>query len=287
MKVVDVVASNNGFNGNFPASAMDGAAAWTKNTDASFEISYTGWDAEHNNLKWGFAKYAPTEARKGIAGTNVTATPGFVPVDCRRSVGISAYGTNGKAFALDTAKVLTDSTVTFTAPAAKAGFAIDAYLDGELYAGDVAAATAMNFAIAASDLTADADIKVEFKYRALGANIIGIQKADDNTIRILAGASNLDLENDTLGFTVMMNYWGVDSNVMEYECEFVYEAVTVDGAVKTAASYGYDYLFALHINNAPLDALESDLFIYAEAYLNGEPSPIGAVEFTFSPAAAE
>ena len=275
--------NGDGFMGHMPLVSMNADAYNKPATDHSYEINYSGWYAEapHASIQWGFAKYRTDMARKNAAGADVYATPGFVPVDCRRTVDVTLVK-DGKTEGIQGARLLTDSTVTFTAPAAKAGFAIDAYLGGALYAEDVTAETAVAFAIDGEKLTNASNIDVEFKYRALGANIIGIQKADDNTIRILAGVSNLDLENDTLGITFIANYWGVDSDTIEYECAYVYTAVTVDGAVKTAASYGYDYLFALHINNAPLDALESDLIITAEANLNGEPSPIGSVEFTFS-----
>jgi hypothetical protein len=197
---------------------------------------------------------------------------------------ITTIDSNGNTQAAYAGRFLTESTVTVTSPAEVAGKKIQVFVNGALYRDDVPAKTAIDVTFTAEQMTNGAASTIEFRYRATAPAIIGIQQSDENTVRILAGISDLDLEEDVLGFNVLMTYDGGEA-LLEATCEYVYKSVTVDGKSVTAESLGYDWLFALHFVNVPLDDLASDLVIIAEATMNGESSVTGSVEFTFPVAA--
>jgi hypothetical protein len=129
-------------------------------------------------------------------------------------------------------------------------------------------------------MTNSAASTIEFRYRESAPKIIGIQKSDANTVRVLAGVSDLDLENDTLGFNILVNY-AEQSSTQTYNCKYVYKSVTVNDVNTSAESLGYEHLFALHITDIPFDALANELIITVEATINGEASVTGSQQFKF------
>ncbi len=280
----NTVANINGdeFLGHYPNAGLFGNGAWTTSNNASYEVCYSGWyvDAPTANIQWGFQKYGPTNERTGINGTKVLATPGFVPVDCRRQATIMVDG-NAVANA-----VYTDATVTATSPKAQMGYTIQLYVDGE-YVRDVEAETEVTVSFTAAEMTNAATHSVEFKEYATDPIICRARFAKETgTIQLIAGINNLNLDEDTIGFNIAIDYNG-QTGMAEYTCQYVYKEITdIEHGSRTADYFGFDYLFALQITNTPAVAAATedtaDLVIYVEAVKNGESSSQGAMIYYFT-----
>lgn len=253
------------FQTNFPKSAL-GDGSFELSENKSYEISYTGWEAEHANLQWGFQKYSPKMVRKNAAGEDVYATPGYVPEDCRRAIDVSVTDLTGTT-SMVIGKFLTEKKISIATPT-KVGFATQIWLDGTLL--QTATAETTEITLTAAQMT-NASHEIEVKYYRAEPQVIGFQKsaldADGNyTLRILAGATSLDFEE--LGFQITAEMFDGEmvSAPKTYYVQYVYTSVTstVDGVetTVTAESLGYKYLFAVHITgiDGTADGTEEDMF---------------------------
>ena len=275
------------YKSNWPVNAHDVGTASTNphyaiNTDKSYEINYSGWingyavqnvDFDHTNIKWGFPKYGPNETRKNAVGEDVYATPGYVPVECRRvqhATVVAADGTSSKLI-LNPGYTATVSVAT----PKKTGYAAQVWVDGVMVVAE-AAGTVTDVTIAATNAERHT---VEVKYHRDGSYFIGFQKsevAEDGTytLRLLAAINDPDAY-ESFGFNILMTWdGGWESKEVSTEAGYVYEAVTAytdgDATVVTAADYGFEYLYALHIKNVPSDIEDLEIYASATYTVNGE-----------------
>ena len=236
-----------GFAGNIPLKACNPKGDYATNGDKSFEISYYGWLGGSETLKFGFAKYSPSELRDGKY-----ATPGYVPEDCRRSIDVTVDG----------AAKLTDAAaftaVTFDTPSYN-GYDTQVWIDGKYYM-DATAAT-MTLSLGSS-----ADIEVKYYRDETLPLLVGYQLSeydeenDTYSLRILAVVNDIEAL-DNLGFAIQSGR-GSSKVEIAYEVGYVYEQVTVyedgDATLVTPKDMkGYElfnYFYALHIENIPADS---------------------------------
>lgn len=272
---------------NVPQDALGSSAIFGTNTDKSYEIDYSGWVNayaqqekyfEHTNLKWGFSLYQPNDTRKNAAGEDVYATPGFVPVECRRVQTATVTAVDGTV----SHPILNphyDNTISVATPK-KTGYAVQVWVDGELAIEDATGAVT-DITFTADEVKANTRHTVEVKYFREGPMWIGYQKSavDEDgfyTLRLLAAVNDPD-SFDTFGFQISAEWdGGIESKSVDFEAGYVYKSVTAytdgDATEVTAESYGFDYLYAVHIKNISVDDAEDLKFIATVTYtLNGVP----------------
>lgn len=246
---------------SYPATGLGGNMAL--NTDSSFEISYSGWvntyaqqavDFDHTNLKWGFTKVNAGVARKGIAGNDVYTTPGYLPAEARR---VATVNVNTE----DEARVVNTHTGFTISTPEKKGYETQIWVNGVLLKGVEIGKVTTTLSVAHS-----ADIEVKYYRDETVPYFCGYQlsEVDEENgtydIRLLAAINDVEALNEkgiNLGFDVLV--LGDADKMIAYEVGYVYEKVSVyengDATLKTAAELGYDfeYMFALHIKNVPVD----------------------------------
>ncbi len=246
----------------------------------SVEISYWGFGVDGSSSAMGFMKINGTETRPGADGEDVYATPGYVGEELRPSVTISVYDeSTGET---DTKYGTFMSEWTLEDPERPGyeflGYQLegsDEYLDGVYMS--------------------ENGLKVTVAYKRVAPIFVGAQVSEMNegkyTVRLLGGLVHGDV--DGVGFKYSYSYVNENGKTVEVEektylCQYVYTAVNVAGVPVQADDMGFDYLFALHVNNIP-EAVESidfkvsvftikDKFdnepVYGEEQLITVPAPV-------------
>lgn len=238
--------------GEFPIGTKLNAAK------ASVEISYSDWnDVNGSSSKAGFMKYNSDEERPGADGEGTLATPGYVPEACRAAVSVKvkyADGSEGTEYGRFMAML------KLTVP-------------------EVSGCTFLGYRVNGADalvnevfMSADG-MSVELVYEQVAPKFLGYQIApvagEGSTwsIRLLGGVHRFDVES--VGFEYTYSYVNENGKTVTvtdtYQCEYVYTAVTVSGAEKTADELGTEYLFALHISDIPQSV--SEIRIEAKSFL--------------------
>lgn len=251
--------------GNWPAGALVGVGSATTG-NKSAEVEYYGMLKTGAYNIMGFGRKA-TAARSALDGTQVYATPGYVPVEYRADIDLDFTAADGKTSKIYATRMSNEITVPVTK---KTGYMTQVWVDGVLVVED-AKGTEVTVPTAQA-ITGTYTPNVEVKYYREGSMFIGFQKsevAEDGTytLRLLAAINDPDAY-DAFGFNILMEWdGGWESKEISYDVGYVYEAVTAydngDATLVTAADYGFDYLYAVHIKNVPSDI--EDLTITASA----------------------
>ncbi len=243
--------------------------------ESSVEITYTGTFQVGANLKWGFS---------GGQNDNA-ATPGTVPEAFRRAIDVDYTDANGTQSKLQGSH-MTAFTYEIETPQ-KPGQAVQIWIDGVMVEEDVNTDT-YTASIAAADMTNADHHTIEVKYLSTEPMFVGFQKSEVvngiYSVRVLAGVT--DPENfDSLGFYIRADLDGIDAKEKTVVCQYVYRSVTVTDSTGTyevnASDYGYEYFYAIHINNIDGE-LYPNLYIEATVQYNGVANSDGTK--TFNPA---
>ncbi len=263
--------------GNWPAGALVGVGSGTTG-NKSAEVEYYGMLKAGAYNIMGFGRKVTDERLSADGTSKVTATPGYVPAEYRAEIDLNVTDVDGKTSKVYVPRMTNELKV---ATPQKKGYTTQVWVDGELKV-ENAVNESTTFTVD-QPFTASYAPHIEVKYYREGPMFIGIQRsevAEDGTysIRLLAGVNAVKTDAkyptfayDSFGFEIYMDWNGAsESKEITYNVGYVYTGVTAydeegNPTVVTAEYYGFDYLYAVHINNIPTDADYEDLYMTVKA----------------------